>query len=107
MPTPEFVILPDFLKFHCINTDSENCSTCPRDFAIQSSMVEAVFKDKDNKALLLIQGIHYCPSPSCGGKYQIIKTTKTYEETLTLLDGKVTNFGDVNMDSNISIQVNG
>lgn len=97
MPTPEFVVLPDFLQFHCINEDSERCPTCPRDFSLQSNMVQGVYKDKEGKALLLVSAINYCPTPQCGDKLKFIQTTIPWADAMNLLDGKITSVGNIKM----------
>ncbi len=106
MPTPEFIPLPEFVRFHCANTDEDRCATCPRDFTVQLSAIEAIWKNPGGKAAILMRTIHYFPTPFCGRKTQVIETTINYSDVIALLNGKIVDMGNINMNPDYSIQVN-
>lgn len=97
MPTPEFVAMPEWFRFRCVDMNHEPCATCPRDFLINAGYIKAVHKATDGRALVLVNSHNYCPMPMCEGRLQFIETTVLFDELIAGLPGNVTDIGNVNM----------
>lgn len=89
---------PDVILFHCLNTDLPQCEYCPRDFALPIQSVAMIAENGGGKAVIQTNE-HIIYHPLCGQLNRSIQTVISYEEFLTLFDGKEKKIdvGDVNL----------
>ena len=94
---PEFISIPEFFSFHCTETSLPLCATCPRDFVLHADAIQGMFKCEDGKAIILVRSFNYCPGLNCGVELRFVKTSIAYDAAKTILDGKITDMGEITM----------
>ena len=87
---------PDFLKMRCVNTDLPECELCPRDFVVSLQSISTITKNGNDRAVLQTEE-HSFFHPLCGGRTRSIKTEQLFDDVVELLDGKLSDVGDVLM----------
>ena len=86
----------DFFEVHCTGNGSKLCNVCTRKFVINVSSIVTVTADKENKAVIQTAD-HAFFHPLCGSQARSIHTTILFADVVKLLDGKVEDLGDVDM----------
>lgn len=90
---------PDFLRFHCANTNVPHCSECSGDFMLPLSSIDGIYS-VNGKAVFLVRGVHVFPNPDCpipAPGQRFIESQMSYDDIISAVDGNVTNVGDVNL----------
>ena len=86
----------DFFEVHCIGNGSKLCNVCTRKFVMNVSAIVTVTADKENKAIIQTAD-HAFYHPLCGSQARSIHTTISFDKVVKLLDGKLENLGNVDM----------
>lgn len=86
----------DFLLMSCTNTDEPSCSLCSRDMVIPISAVEGFYRD-GTQAIISVVTEHFCTNPRCVAHPRFLKTSMLWDDVITLLDGEMTNLGNIEM----------
>ena len=86
----------DFFEVRCTGNGSKLCNVCTRTFGMKVSSSGTVTADKENKAVIQTAD-HAFFHPLCGSQARSIHTTITFDKVVKLLDGKLENLGNVDM----------
>ena len=89
---------PNFIKVHCINTDTEACAVCSRDFIVPITSVASFAKNNDEAFISFIPTI-FCFDPAHPKLTRFMRTTIPWSNLENLLNGNMVDLGDITFSS--------